>query len=104
MKTTVETYEQGTGKLLYTVEIDLPETEPTLSTHIATLVSIDSSKARPARVKRTWEGRDYFYDCLVTESVKDQYLAGDIVVDDYLIVFFADNGETIVTAKVFKSW
>ncbi|GAH39430.1 unnamed protein product, partial [marine sediment metagenome] len=39
--------------------------EPPLSTHISVIDAIDTSKARPVRVKRVWEGRDYFYDCLV---------------------------------------
>ncbi len=103
MKQTVETYEQGTGKLLETREIDLPETDPPQSTHISTLVSIDVGRARPAKVKRVWEDRDYFYDCFVTENIKDQYVAGDIKVGDYLLILF-ESGEQIVTAKVFKSW
>lgn len=78
--------------------------EPPRSTHISTIDTIDTTKARPVRIKRVWESRDYFYDCLVTESVKDQYVAGDVAVGDYVIVHFDDIGEQIVTAKVFKSW
>lgn len=78
--------------------------EPSLSTHISIIDAIDTSKARPVRVRRVWEGKDYFYDCFVTESVKDQYLAGDVVVGDYVIVHFDDIGELVVTEKVFKSW
>ncbi|GAI86560.1 unnamed protein product, partial [marine sediment metagenome] len=74
------------------------------STHISIIDAIDPTKARPVRVKRVWGDRDYFYDCLVTESVKDQYLAGDVAVGDYVIVFWSDVGEQIVAAKVFKSW
>lgn len=74
------------------------------STHLSVLEAVDTAKARPARIKRVWEGRDYFYDCFVTEIVKDQYVAGDIVVGDYVLVHFDDIGEQIVTAKVFKSW
>ena len=85
-------------------EPTLPEPEPPLSTHISTIDAIDTSKARPVRVKRVWEGKDYFYDCLVTESVKDQHMAGDVKVGDYVIVFWDDMGEQIVTGKVFKSW
>lgn len=77
---------------------------PPRSTHISTIDAIDTTKARPVRIKRVWEGKDYFYDCLVTESVKDQYLAGDVKVGDYVIVHFDDIGEQIVTGKVFKSW
>lgn len=81
-----------------------PVAEPPHSTHVSILENIAPSKARPARIKRTWEGKDYFYDCFVTESVKDQYLAGDVAVGDYVVVFWSDIGEQIVTAKVFKSW
>lgn len=83
---------------------DYVEPEPPRSTHISTIDAIDTTKARPVRIKRVWEGRDYFYDCLVTESVKDQYLAGDVKVGDYVIVHFDDIGEQIVTNKVYKSW
>lgn len=78
--------------------------QPPDSTHIAILVSIDVSKARPAKVKRVWEGGDYFHDCFVTETIKDQYLAGNIAIGDHLLVHFDPIGEQIVTAKVFKSW
>lgn len=78
--------------------------EPPHSTYISVIEAIDVAKARPVRVKRVWEGRDYFYNCFVTESVKDQYVAGNIAVGDYVIVHFDDIGEQIVTAKVFKSW
>ncbi|GAH36733.1 unnamed protein product, partial [marine sediment metagenome] len=61
------------------------------STHISTVDAIDPTKARPVRIKRVWEGKDYFYNCLVTESVKDQYLAGDVKVGDYVIVGGARN-------------
>jgi len=78
--------------------------EPPHSTHISVLTAVDVSKARPAQVKRKWEGKDYYYDCFVTETVKDQYQAGNIQVGDYVLVHFDDIGEQIVTAKVFKSW
>jgi len=83
-------------------EVALPE--PPRSTHISVIDAIDTAKARPVRIKRVWQGRDYFYDCLVTESVKDQYLAGDVAVGDYILVHFDDIGELVVTEKVFKSW
>jgi len=81
-----------------------PPPEPPRSPHISTIEAIDTTKVRPVRIKRVWESRDYFYDCFVTESVKDQYLAGDVAVGDYVIVHFADIKEQIVTAKVFRSW
>lgn len=80
------------------------KSEPPRSTHISTIDAIDTTKARPVRIKRVWESMDYFYDCLVTESVKDQYVAGDVAIGDYVLVHFDEIGEQIVTAKVFKSW
>lgn len=85
-------------------EPTLPEPEPPISTHVSILTAVDVSKPRPAQVKRKWEGEDYYYDCFVTETVKDQYQAGDIQIGDYVLVHFDDIGEQVVTAKVFKSW
>ena len=80
------------------------ESEPPRSTHISVLEAIDALKARPARIRRVWEGESYYFDCFVTETVKDQYIAGDIQVGDYMLVHFDDIGEQIVIAKVYKSW
>ena len=78
--------------------------EPPISTHISIIDAINTDETKPVRIKRVWEGRDYFYDCLVTQSIKDQFIAGDIVVGDYVIVHFDDREEQIVMEKVFKSW
>jgi len=84
------------------IEPSLPS--PPKSSHISTLVSVDKTKARPAKVKRVWNGQDYFYDCFVSQTIKDEYQTGKIQVGDYLLVHFDGIGEQIVTAKVFKSW
>lgn len=99
-----EGYLIGEGHLLFDDGIPEPIPEPSHSTHISIIDAIDTSKARPVRIKRTWNGKDYFYDCFVIESLKDQYVAGDVKVGDYVIVHFDDIGEQIVTGKVFKSW
>lgn len=88
----------------FIASLPVPVPEPPRSNHISTIDAIDTTKTRPVRIKRVWKGNDYFYDCFVTESVKDQYVAGDVAVGDYVIVHFDDIGEQIVTAKVFKSW
>lgn len=80
------------------------EPDPPRSAHISIIDAIDTGKTRPVRIKRVWGGRDYFYDCFATESVKDQFVQGDVAVGDYVLVHFDDIGEQIVTAKVFKSW
>ena len=79
-------------------------TEPPHSTHISILEAVDPTKTRPAKVKRVWEGRDYFYDCFATQSVKDEFVAGKIKIGDYVLVHYDNIGEQIVIAKVWKSW
>lgn len=103
-KVKVESYEQGTGVLLYTFKVDVPETEPTLSSHLSQLVAVDVNKVKPAQVRRMWEGREYFYDCFVTETIKDMYVAGNLQVGDWVLVFFDDRSEQVVTEKIYKSW
>lgn len=79
--------------------------EPPHSTHVSILVGVDAAKARPAKIKRVWNSRDYYYDCFATQTVKDEFVAGKISVGDYVLVHFDDIlGEQVVTAKVFKSW
>ena len=80
------------------------QTDPPHSTHISTLEAVVPTKARPAKVKRVWEGRDYFYDCFATQTVKDEYVAGKIKIGDYVLVHYDDTGEQIILAKVWKSW
>ena len=77
---------------------------PPASTHISSIEAIDTSKARPVTIKRMWRNKPHYYDCFVTEAVKDDYLAGNIAVGDYVVVTFDDVGEPLVMAKVFKSW
>ncbi len=85
-----------------------PQSPPTppLCTHWAVIDSINIGSEKPARVKRTWEGVEYTVDCYTTESVKDQYLAGDIAVGDYVMVeFLEDRADmAVVFAKVYKTW
>ena len=69
------------------------------------------ANARPVTVTRRFMGVNYDIDCFATQTVKDQYVAGQIVIGDYLVVNFIseypDGDEVdipIVTGKVFKSW
>lgn len=78
--------------------------EPGMSTHLSQLVGIDVNAVRPATVKRIWEEREYFYDCFVTQTIKDMYAAGDIQLGDWVLVHFDDMGEQLVTEKIYKSW
>lgn len=88
----------------FITSLPTPESEPPRCTYISLLEAVNPTKARPARIKRMWENREYFYDCFVSQTVKDEYEAGKIKVGDYIIVHFDDIGEQIVMAKVFKSW
>lgn len=87
------------------IKPELPIIESPHSSHIAILVAVDPTKARLAKVKRTWNGNEYFYDCFVAQCIKDEYQAEKIRIGDYVLVHFDDDmGEILVTAKVFKSW
>ena len=88
----------------YIRSLAVPEIQFPRSTHVSILEAIVRTNRRPARIKRVWEGREEFFDCFVTKSVKDEYVAGDIRPGDYVLVHFDDIGEQIVTAKVFRSW
>lgn len=95
-------YDEVTQTLIPNPSYRFPE--PPRSSHISVLAAVDAAKARPARIKRVWEGRNYFYDCFATQTVKDEFVAGKIAIGDYVIVHVDDMGEQIVTAKVWKSW
>jgi|GEM_PF-5716078 len=74
------------------------------STHVSVLTAVNASAVRPATIKRVWEGNDYFFDCFVTQTVRDEYVEGKIELGDFVLVHFDDVGEQCVTSKVFKSW
>jgi len=74
------------------------------STHVSVLTAVNASAVRPATIKRVWEGNDYFFDCFVTQTVRDEYVAGKIELGDYVLVHFDDIGEQLVVSKIFKSW
>jgi len=88
----------------FIASIPKPEPEPPRSTHVSVLTAVNASAVRPATIKRVWEGNDYFFDCFVTQTVRDEYVEGKIVIGDFVLVHFDDVGEQCVTAKVFKSW
>ncbi len=74
---------------------------PPKSTHLATLLSVDTLASKPATVRRIWQGNDYDYDCYITENIRDQYTQGDIQVGDTLLVEFL-TGEDITPIIVGK--
>jgi hypothetical protein len=84
----------------------IPERQPPLSTHWAIVDSINLGAVKPGTVRRTWQGEEYTADCYVTENIRDQYLAGNIAVGDYVLVEFLDESldMAVVVAKVVKTW
>lgn len=87
-------------------EENLPHSE-----HIGKLISVNVSVAKPATIRRKYLGDTYDVDCFVTQTVKDQYQAGDIQINDYVVVSFIDENPddeerniAIVTDKIYKSW
>ena len=100
--------EHGALELRYdlTDQEGLPHSE-----HIGKLISVNPGLAKPAVIRRRFQGRDYDINCLVTQSVKNLYQSGDIQVEDYVLVSFIEEmpNETerniaIVTDKVYPSW
>ena len=79
---------------------------PPLCTHWAMIDSFHPSEVKPMRVKRSWRGYEYQVNCYVTETIKDQYLAGDIKGGDFVLVEFLEDSadKAIVFAKVLKTW
>jgi len=98
--------EEGNEIPIYIADLDLTPVipQPSRSTHVSVLTAVNASAVRPATIKRVWEGNDYFFDCFVTQTVRDEYIAGKIVIGDFVLVHFDAVGEQCVTAKVFKSW
>jgi len=99
--------EEPRGTMVFTdVILPDPPTEPPYSTHIGQITGIDPTKAKPATIKRLWEGQEFTYDCLVTQDIRDQYAEGKISIGDFVLVHFFDDGKivAIVMQKVFKTW
>jgi len=76
------------------------------SIHFCVLKSVNIGNARPATVAREHGDLECDIDCFITESIKDQYQAGDIQVGDYMLMAY-DNlqpDKPVLVAKIFKSW
>jgi len=109
---TKEEFDFQHGKIWSDMEAELiaegylTSPSPPLSTHLARLDAINPQAIKPATVTRTWKGKDYIYDCFVTENIKDQWLAGDIVIGDLVLIEYieSDTDKAIVIHKVFKTW
>lgn len=89
---------------------------PPLSTHPARLDAINPGVLKPATVTRIflteagfttlWYGKEYSYDCYVTQSIVDEWQAGKIAVGDLVLIFFLEDdiSKPILTHKIFRSW
>ena len=81
------------------------------SQHIGLLTAVNPALARPATVVRRYMGVNYSIQCLVSQSVVNMWLSGQLEVGDYVIVSFIDEipdstelNVAIVVDKVYKSW
>ena len=76
------------------------------STHWATVKAFNPGALKPLTVERTWSGYDYTFDCYVSTELVDLYLAGKLVVGDYVLVDFVehDTDKCLGTLKVYKTW
>jgi len=84
----------------------VPKYIPPVSSFWAVLESVNVTAVKPARVRRNWYGTDYVFDCYVSQQMRDEYQAGNIVIGDYVLVECLDwdPDKMGVVAKVFKSW
>lgn len=82
----------------------LPEPEPPRSTHFVRIEGFSPAEEKPLNVKRTWNGKDYYFDCYATQTLKDEYMAGNVAIGDWIIVHFDDSDREVAMLKIYKSW
>ena len=84
----------------------LPRFVPPIYGCWAILEAVNVTGVKPATVRRTWEGTDYVLDCYITQHVKDEWLAGNIAIGDYVLVEYLDQdpNKAGVVAKIVKTW
>ena len=84
----------------------LPKNVPPVHGCWAILDSVNVTAVKPATVRRNWNGTDYMLDCYITQHVKDEWLAGNIAIGDYVLVEYLDQdpNKAGVVAKIVKTW
>ena len=86
----------------------ISEIQVSYSSHLGQILAIDVTKVKPlkARVLHEKENVTKDYDCFVTKSIKDQYLAGTVSIGDYVIIHFFELNplRAVCTDIIFKSW
>lgn len=93
-----------------------PEPPPPLSTHPARIDAVNPGAVKPATVTRIflteggfttlWNGKEYQYDCYVTQNIVDEWQAGKIAVGDFVLIHYLEGDITkpILTHKIYHSW
>ncbi len=76
------------------------------SPHWAVIESFNPSEVKPLTVTRTWRGHTITLECYVTQSVVDNYTAGDLEIGDFVLVDFVDGdlAQPLAVTKIYKSW
>ena len=83
-----------------------PEPEQTAILHWARVSTINLTAVKPLQVTRTLDGRDYTFNCYVSESIISTYQAGKLAVGDFVVVAFVDGDldKPLAMEKVRKTW
>jgi len=93
-----------------------PEPTPSMSTHPARIDAINPGAIKPATVTRIfltedgfttlWNGKEWQYDCYVSQSVVDEWQAGKIAVGDFVLIEFLEGDVTkpLLTLRIYRSW
>lgn len=88
--------EDGTISGIWPTDVDTQFVKPFLdvnSIYYAKVAGIDASRTdkKYIQVTRTIEGQGLTAWCYVTYSMLQAYQAGDLAIDDYVIIGFVDN-------------
>jgi translation initiation factor IF-1 len=83
-----------------------PNKPLSFSAKLCRLTAVNIGKMKPATLVHNYLGDDYTFQCYISQSIKDEYQAGKIVIGDYVIAEFFDGdvNKGVVIAKVFKTW
>jgi len=84
----------------------VPRYIPPVSSFWAVLDSVNVAAVKPATVTRSWGGTNYTFDCYISQTVRDKWQAGTLVIGDYVLVECVDwdPDKMGVIDKVFKTW
>jgi len=106
----IEAQAAPTPEELERVDVLLPDFRRdggvTAHAHLAKVSGFQPASDKPLVVSRIWKGQERIVSCYVTEQLKDLYLAGTLVVGDFVTVDFieGDIDKPLAMVKVYKSW